>query len=126
MPPQRQHWSTVNIRHDGRFSQCSVWRGQKSRASVFKSWVTHDDRLPQPLYALAMYLHPRVDLNYFALQRQLQQTQGRRNLWLAGMYMADVDCHESAVLSAVNVARCLAPNSARLKLLEGSAPSTAG
>lgn len=117
MPPQRRHWSVVNIRYDGEYSQCSVWRPWKSDAPVFKSWVTHDTALPEPLYATVRYLHPRVDTSYFALQAKLQALQGRNNLWLAGMYMADVDCHESAVLSAVNVASHLAPRSDRLQSL---------
>ena len=128
MPPVRRHWSTVNIRYDGQFSQCSVWRprhGDAPEAPVFKSWVTHESALPDKLYATARYLHPRVDRTYFSLQKHLQRLQGRNNLWLAGMYMVDVDCHESVVLSAVNVARRLAPQSARLAQLAPLAPIAA-
>lgn len=117
MPPRRNHWSTANIRYDGQYSQFSMWRPWRSTVPVFKSWVTHDRILPEKLYATVNYLHPRVDLNHFALQRRLQPLQGRNNLWLAGVYTHDVDCHESAVMSAINVARRLAPQSARLKRL---------
>jgi predicted NAD/FAD-binding protein len=117
MPPRREHWSTVNIRYDAQYSQVSVWRQQQSGLEVFKSWVTHDHALPDRLYATVRFLHPCVDTTYFALQGKLQRLQGHDNLWLAGVYMVDVDCHESAVLSAVNVARCLAPQSPRLKRL---------
>lgn len=117
MPPRRQHWSTVNIRYDGQFSQLSVWLPWNSDVPVFKSWVTHDRTLPDKLYATAKYWHPRVNTTYFSLQKRLQHVQGQNNLWLAGLYMVDVDCHESAVLSAVNVARGLAPQSERLRLL---------
>jgi predicted NAD/FAD-binding protein len=117
MPPRREHWSHVNIRYDAQHSQLSSWRQQRSGLAVFKSWVTHDRALPAPLYATEKYLHPCIDTHYFALQRQLQRLQGQDNLWLAGVYMVDEDCHESAVLSAVNVARCLAPQSPRLKRL---------
>jgi predicted NAD/FAD-binding protein len=117
MPPLRKHWSTVNIRYDGQFSQLTMWKRWKSEVPVFKSWVTYDKMLPEPLYAVAKYLHPRVDLNYFSAQKQLQSFQGKDNIWLAGMYMVDVDCHESAVLSAINVVRRLAPQSERLHQL---------
>ena len=117
MPPQRRHWSTVNIRHDERYSQLSMWKPWKSTAPVFKSWVTHDDTLPAHLHATATYFHPKVNAAYFAAQSALQAYQGQENIWLAGMYMHDIDCHESAVISGINVARQLAPNSARLRRL---------
>jgi hypothetical protein len=47
--------------------------------------------------------------------------QGRGQLWLAGAYLRDVDSHESAVLSAVHVARRLAPHAPRLQALLDSA-----
>ena len=97
----------------------SVWKHWKSEVPVIKSWVPHNAHLPEPLYAVTKYLHPRVDRSYFAAQEKLQQLQGNANIWLAGMYMADVDCHESAILSAVSVALRLAPGSARLKMLRG-------
>ncbi len=117
MPPLKRHWSVVNLRYDGRYSQYSIWRPWKSAIPVFKSWVTHDPRLPDPLYAVVKYMHPQVDHAYFHAQEALQRHQGINNLWLAGMYMVDVDCHESAVMSGVNVARRLAPDSPRLREL---------
>ncbi len=121
MPPKREHWSTVNIRYDGTLSQFTVWRGMKHGARIFKSWVTRDATMPDPLYALATYQHPQVDTNYFALQKRLQAFQGQHNIWLAGMYMVDVDCHESAVLSGMRVAQQLAPDAPRLRQLLGRA-----
>ena len=118
MPAQRKHWSTVNIRYDGKFSQISTWKHGDSGTPIFKSWVTHDEHLPDQLYAVTKYLHPRVDADYFQAQAELQAYQGKANIWLAGMYMQDVDCHESAILSAVRVAQALAPQSARLKQLK--------
>jgi predicted NAD/FAD-binding protein len=114
MPADRRHWGVINIRHDGRHSQSTIWRAWRSRQPVFKSWITYEERLPEPLYSLATYWHPRIDAGYFQTQRELCQFQGRGNLWLAGMYTHDVDCHESAVVSGINVARRLAPGSARL------------
>jgi uncharacterized protein len=117
MPPKRKHWSTVNIRFDGTYSQLSVWKSWKSTIPVFRSWVTHDAQLPDTLYATAKYQHPRVDAAYFGAQKALQPLQGINNLWLAGVYTHDIDSHESAVISGIKIAQKLAPNSARLSLL---------
>jgi len=117
MPPKRRHWSVVNIRHDDQYSQFTIWKKWKSAVPVFKSWITHDQRQPEPLYKVVKYWHPQVDAAYFTAQKMLQRHQGVNNLWLAGMYMHDVDCHESAVISAIKVAQALAPDSSRLRQL---------
>ncbi|HEX2913188.1 MAG TPA: FAD-dependent oxidoreductase [Chloroflexia bacterium] len=118
MPLQRKYWSVANLRYDGTYCQYSMWRsGKSSTTPVFKSWVTHDKVLPDKLYATVKYLHPRVDAAYFGAQAALQPFQGQKNIWLAGMYMVDVDCHESAINSAIAVGKRLAPDSARLSML---------
>ncbi|MEP7358482.1 MAG: FAD-dependent oxidoreductase [Anaerolineales bacterium] len=117
MPANRQHWSVVNTRFDGRHSANTVWKGWKSRQPIFRSWVTFEPHPPEPLYALARYEHPKVNAAYFAAQPRLAAIQGRQQLWLAGAYLQDVDCHESAILSAIDIARRLAPNSTRLRAL---------
>ncbi len=117
MPPDRAAWSVVNVRWDGAHSQNTVWDPERA-LPVFRSWVTYDERMPQPLYAVATYEHGKVTPAYFDAQRELQRLQGDAGVWLAGLYMADADSHESAVRSAVAVARGLAPGSARLAALE--------
>ena len=119
MPANRQHWSVVNTRYDGHYSANTVWKSWRSREPIFKSWVTYEARLPEPLYGVATYDHPVVNAAYFEAQKQLARWQGQAQIWLAGMYMHDVDCHESAILSAVHVARQLAPQASRLKQLVG-------
>ena len=121
MPADRNHWSVVNTRYDGRYSANTIWKSWKSREPVFRSWVTFEPRHPEPLYALAHFEHAKVNAQYFAAQPRLAAVQGREHLWLAGAYLQDIDSHESAVLSAVTIARRLAPHSARLRLL-GEAP----
>jgi predicted NAD/FAD-binding protein len=79
--------------------------------------VTYDDALPDRLYLVRTYQHPKVNLNYYRAQRNLIPQQGEDNLWLAGLYMHDIDCHESALMSAVNIARRLAPESGNLQRL---------
>jgi predicted NAD/FAD-binding protein len=70
--------------------------------------------MPSPLYALAEYDHPIADLKYFETQKALSAVQGNHHLWFAGNYTHDNDSHESAIVSAIKIARQLAPLSQRL------------
>jgi predicted NAD/FAD-binding protein len=79
--------------------------------------VTFDEQLPEPLYALRTYWHPKINTRYFESQAALRRYQGRDNLWFAGVHTHDVDCHESAIVSAVKIAQRLAPETSRLKRL---------
>ncbi len=121
MPARETHWSVANIRYDGVHSASTIWKGWKSSAPVFRSWITHDTRSIDPLYAVATYYHPKPTPDYFRMQPKLAARQGQDRLWLAGLYTHDIDCHESAILSAVKVAEGLAPRSANLTRLLGSA-----
>ncbi|GAA1944775.1 FAD-dependent oxidoreductase [Agromyces allii] len=116
MPRDEASWSVVNARWDGTHSSLTVWNPRHG-APVFKSWITHDDDLPEPLYALATYEHGCITPEYFDAQSTLKGLNGQQGLWLAGLYMHDVDSHESAIRSAVAVAYALAPDSPRLHSL---------
>ena len=123
MPRQESAWSVVNARWDGSHSSLSIWNPAHG-LPIFKSWVTFDDALPEPLYALATYEHGKITPDYFDAQQRLKARQGRHGLWLAGLYADDADSHESAIRSAVSVAQRLAPESARLnQLLAGARQS---
>jgi predicted NAD/FAD-binding protein len=118
MPPDARDWSVFNLRHEGRYTHATVWKPWRTTGlPVFKSWVTFKDEPPETLYAQASYWHGRITPEYFAAQRALAELQGEHQLWFAGVYTHDVDCHESAILSAVKVARRLAPESSRLAQL---------
>ncbi|MEU1971953.1 FAD-dependent oxidoreductase [Microbacterium sp. NPDC019599] len=118
MPPSESAWSVVNARWDGRHSQLSIWNPERG-LPVFRSWVTYEERMPEPLYATAGYEHLLVTTEHFDAQARLHRLQGRAGVWLAGLYTDDADSHESAVHSAVTIARELAPDSPRLRLLTG-------
>ena len=118
MPRDEASWSVVNARWDGAHSSLTVWDPRRG-LPVFKSWITSDTDLPDPLYAVAAYEHGMITPAYFDAQSRLKSLNGRDGLWLAGLSMHDVDSHESAVRSAVAVARSLAPDSWRLRLLSG-------
>lgn len=117
MPADRACWSVVNTRYDGTHSSNTIWKKWKSRKPIFRSWTTYDSAPPDPLHLVRTYDHPKVNLNYYRAQRELQLHQGEGNLWLAGLYMHDIDCHESALVSAMNVAQRLDPTSGNLQSL---------
>lgn len=117
MPANRDHWSVINTRYEGTHSSNTIWKAWKSKRPIFRSWVTYDAELPSDLHIVRTYLHPKINLNYFRAQQNLVAQQGEHNLWLAGLYMHDIDCHESALLSAVNIAQVLDPQSSNLQRL---------
>ena len=116
MPLDEKRWSIVNIRYDDRHAHMTVWKPWRS-ARLFRSWVTFEPDLPEPLYELVEFDHVKPTPDYFATQRALGAEQGKDGLWLAGMHMHDVDSHESALLSGVRVAARLAPQAPRLRKL---------
>ena len=116
MPADESAWSVVNVRWDGSHSSLSIW-DPAAGLPVFKSWVTFDEQLPDPLYAVATYEHGKISPEYFDAQERLKALNGTAGLWLAGLYTDDADSHESAIRSAVTVARALAPDSDRLRRL---------
>ncbi|MFH8251566.1 FAD-dependent oxidoreductase [Microbacterium sp. B2969] len=116
MPRSESVWSVVNARWDGTHSQMSIWNPDRG-LPVFRSWVTYEDRLPEPLYATAIYEHALVTVDYFDAQARLKRLRGSHGVWLAGLYADDADSHESAVHSAVTIAEQLAPGSRRLRVL---------
>lgn len=120
MPAQPRHWSLVNVRAGAPSSALTIWKPWRGR-SLFRSWVTYAPDLPDPLYALETFVHPKPNRAYFETQAYLETVQGHNQLWLAGMYTQDVDVHESAIRSAVHIARRLAPDAPRLRQLLGQA-----
>jgi predicted NAD/FAD-binding protein len=128
MPQNKEDWRVVNVRYDGVNSATTVYKEWLSSPElpVFKSWITYDVRadndagnaLPEPLYYEVEYNHPKADLNYYHTQKTIARIQGNGNLWFAGNYTYDNDSHESAICSAIEVAKQLVPNSQRLEQLQ--------
>lgn len=119
MPHDRQNWSVANIFFDGEKSTLTTYKSWHSSTPVFRSWIMHKENpigypLPEPLYAIREYYHAKVNPTYFKSQRALQALQGKHNLWIAGLYMHDVDSHDSALISAISIAKLLAPQAERL------------
>lgn len=120
MPADDADWSLANIRYDGINSALTICKSWMKEEKIFKSWITYtvdvtaENAMPNPLYALAHFYHPKVTYNYFAAQKEIAKLQGNNNLWIAGLYTYDVDSHNSALVSAIKIAQELAPHSQRL------------
>ena len=116
MPNDFDKWSVANVAFDGRHSTMAMHKKWLSSTPVFKSWILDSSKkLPRPLYAQVKYRHPIIDAKYMRAQHAIQSIQGRDNLWFAGVYTFDINNHESTIISAMRVARGIAPNSERLK-----------
>ncbi len=114
LPKDKADWSIINVCYEGTYSCITVHKPWKTKARVFRSWLVPEAPLPQPLYSLQHYYHPKVNAAYFKAQKLIQSVQGHHNIWFAGMYTKGIDSHESAITSALSIARQLAPDSDRL------------
>jgi predicted NAD/FAD-binding protein len=114
MPKHRADWGGNNLFVDGDVTFMTDWQGQRDGAAVFRTWLPAGARLPQPMYARRGFRHLVMSPENAVLQGRIAALQGAAGVWVAGMYAADVDNHESALLSAVVPARALAPRSRNL------------
>lgn len=124
MPPRESDWSEINQRHLPDRAWMTDWPGRRQGVPVFRTWLPKGREAPREIHARQTYRHLLVTSDSRALQRRLAALQGQHGLWVAGMYAVDVDNHESALTSAVMVARALAPESPALRQLEHAAASS--
>jgi predicted NAD/FAD-binding protein len=125
MPARRRHWSSFNVLADGAFAEGSVWYGAlrpappgRSRLRLFKSWATARSVGPAEEVMRRSFRHPLVTPAFLGLQDQLAAQQGLAGVYFAGSYTRDVDSQETALVSAMNVVRALAPTAPNLLALE--------
>jgi uncharacterized protein len=127
MPAARGDWSLINHVFDRDHVAMTEWSGKRARRPVFRSWIPPGTREPGTVYARKDFQHLVVNAGTPTRQRRLEELQGNGRVWLAGMYVTDVDDHESALLSAMRVAEGLAPASPTLgKLRAALAPASGG
>lgn len=131
MPRDRGDWSVVNVRHDGRRAFLTEWAGLDHDAPVFRTFSAREPVEAENVHRIEAFKHPIVTPDHYALQRDLAALQGNGGVWAAGLYTRDVDNHESALTSAMQVARAVSPGSRNLRALvherargqEAAAPS---
>ncbi|HEV8567188.1 MAG TPA: FAD-dependent oxidoreductase [Actinoplanes sp.] len=125
MPARRSDWSGFNVLTDGPWCEPSMWFGAFRDVDVYKSWVSHRAELPRETIATFDYLHAHETPDLARAQAALGAVQGDQGLWFAGTHMTDVASQESALVSAIDVAKRLAPGSANLARVLGTQPVTA-
>jgi predicted NAD/FAD-binding protein len=130
MPQNHRYWSAYNPHVDGDFCEASIWYGALRPApegeaplSLFKSWATARSTPPSEELFRRRFLHPRVEPGFIRAQRKLASGhQGGAGVWFAGSYMKEVDSQETALVSAMDVVRELAPGAPNLRRLQGRTP----
>jgi predicted NAD/FAD-binding protein len=130
MPEDPHHWSAYNTHRDGDFCEASVWYGALRPApdgepplSLFKSWATARSIPPSEELYRRSFLHPRVVPGFIRAQRKLAAgPQGRAGVWFAGSYLKEIDSQETALLSAMDVVRAVAPRAPNLLRLQAGLP----
>ncbi|MBB5959801.1 putative NAD/FAD-binding protein [Saccharothrix tamanrassetensis] len=117
VPHDRSLWSTQNlVSHDG-WAEASYWYGPSYGVDVFKSQITHRSAPPRRVLATSTFqaLSPTTDA--IGARQALAALQGHDGLHFAGHYTTGPGDQESAIASGVDVARRIAPDSTRLRLL---------
>ena len=74
---------------------------------LWKSWVTHRDRQPAHVVHAAEFKHMLPTAATIRAQRDVRSLQGRDGIWMAGGYLHPYDAQETALRSAIRVARGL-------------------
>ena len=126
MPAAPRHWSAYNAHVDGVHAEGSVWYGAlrpvpagDEPLSLFKSWATARAQPPQDEIVRRAFRHPLVTPAFLRLQERLARFQGRAGVYFAGSYTREVDSQETALVSAMDVVRAIAPFAPNLAALEG-------
>jgi predicted NAD/FAD-binding protein len=120
MPKNRGDWAHNNLFFGGDVTWMTDWQGLRANAPVFRTWLPKGAKRPDPTYGRRSFRHLIMTPENGVLQRQVAAHQGAGGVWACGMYTADVDNHESALLSAVVPARALAPQSRNLARFLGA------
>lgn len=127
MPGRRRFWSSYNAAIDTEAGYCegSVWYGAlrpvapgKAPLSLFKSWATARAETPREEVFRQVFRHPYVTPAFIEAGRHLDGFQGRGGVWFAGSYTREVDSQETALVSAMNVVRHIAPDAPNLRALQ--------
>lgn len=121
MPPDRRDWSTCNHFYGIPRPYMTEWSGEHVDEPIFRTWLSPDTPVPDRVHHHERFEHLVVTRDTPALQRELAALQGHHGVHLAGMYVTDVDHHESALLSALAIADRLSPRAGRLAELRAQA-----
>jgi predicted NAD/FAD-binding protein len=125
MHRDRRNWAAYNAGVDGRSCEGSAWLGALQEKSpsgatvhVFKSWAQRRRADPRHILLERRFKHPLISRSTIKAARALRPLQGRHGLYFSGQYTTGMDLQESALYSAMQVSRALAPGSRTLASLE--------
>jgi predicted NAD/FAD-binding protein len=118
MPPDPGDWSTLNQFHDPERPWTTEWAGQSRGVGIFRTWVPAHRPPPRREHHRVTFKHLVLTLEQADIQRALAAAQGDAGVSVVGLYVMDVDNHESAVMSAIPVGRRLSPRSPTLARLD--------
>ncbi|MBB5936415.1 FAD-dependent oxidoreductase [Streptomyces zagrosensis] len=107
MPEDRKHWSTTNVTVHNGWSETTTWYGPGHDTDVFVSQFTHRRSRPDRQIARTSFRTPLPTPAAHCARRRLEQCQGEGGLYFAGAYTRTLNSQESAVASAVDLARRL-------------------
>ena len=120
MPPARGNWGHINLFFDRDAVWMSDCPGLRDGLPVIRTWLPKGRPRPSPLYGRRSFHHLLMTPENAILQRRIAAVQGAAGLWVTGMYAADIDNHESALLSALVPVKALAPDARNLGRLLGA------
>jgi predicted NAD/FAD-binding protein len=125
MPANRRDWSSHNAAVDGDTCEASMWLGSfrsnprtGQPVQLFKSWASKRQAEPAEVLAEQTFLHASLTPGTLRATKELVRWQGFTGLHFAGHFTTLTDLQETALCSAMSVARTLSPTSRSLQALE--------
>lgn len=115
MPVDPRDWCLINQFHRDGEAFVTEWCGWVERRPVFRTWLPEGRRMPEAVHDSRRFGHLIVTPASLAMHQRIAALQGAGGLYTAGMYVTDVDIHESALSSALDVAGAIAPHSAGVR-----------
>jgi predicted NAD/FAD-binding protein len=125
MPANRRDWCSHNAGVDGDACEASMWLGAFRRnprtgqpVQLFKSWASKRRVEPADVLAEQVFQHASLTPGTLRATQELVRWQGFKGLYFAGQFTTLTDLQETALFSAMSVARTLSPTSSSLQALE--------
>jgi predicted NAD/FAD-binding protein len=115
MPTDPRDWCLINQFHRDGEAFVTEWCGWVERRPVFRTWLPEGRRMPDQVHDARRFEHLVVTPASLAMQKRIAALQGAGGLYAAGMYVTEVDIHESALASALDVAAAIAPQSVHVR-----------
>ncbi|PWU02176.1 MAG: hypothetical protein C5B51_21375 [Terriglobia bacterium] len=123
-PANPDYWSFFNAAITGGFCEASMWLADvlavpppETAAKLWKSWITHRTQQPTQVLYQAQFRHMFPTPATLQSQNNLLAMQGQSSIWFAGGYTRPYDSQETALVSAIDIAKRMLGDSARTRAL---------